>query len=184
MTYIDEITDELSPNCKSSADDTSLFSVVHNINSSAAELNNDLAKISYWAHQWKMSFNLDPSKKGQEVIFSRKVKKDSHPPSTFNYNIVYPAASYKLLAIILDNRLSFEEHLRLVFGKTNKTIGLLRKLQCLISRFLISVSVSLFTIYIKLLSDLLLIMVTLYMNNRFIISPFTIKYNMSNITNA
>ena len=38
------------------------------------------------------------------------------------------------LGIILDNRLSFEEHLRLVFSKINRTIGLLRKLQCLIPR--------------------------------------------------
>ena len=29
------------------ADDTSLFSVVHNVNSSAAELNNGLGKISH-----------------------------------------------------------------------------------------------------------------------------------------
>ena len=38
------------------------------------------------------------------------------------------------LGIVLDSRLSFEEHLRLVSGKINKTIGLLRKLQCLIPR--------------------------------------------------
>ena len=53
--------------------------MVYNRDSSAAEINNDLAKISHWAHQWKMSFNPDPSKRAAEVIFSRKVNKDSHP---------------------------------------------------------------------------------------------------------
>ena len=45
----------------------------HNGDSSAAELKNDLAKISHWVTQWKMSFNPDPSKQAQEVIFSRNV---------------------------------------------------------------------------------------------------------------
>ena len=70
----------------------------------------------------------------QEVIFSRKVNKDSQPPLTFNNSIVYQATSQKHLGIILHNRLTFKEHLGLVFSKTNRTISLLRKLQCLISR--------------------------------------------------
>ena len=83
----------MSSNVKLFADDTSLFSVVHNIDSFAAQLNNDLANLSHWAYQWKMSFNLDPSKQAEEVTFSRKVNKDSHPPFTFNNNIVYQATS-------------------------------------------------------------------------------------------
>ena len=56
---------------------------MHNIDSAAAELNNELAKISNRVQKWKMCFNPDPSKQGQEVIFSRKVNKDPHPPLTF-----------------------------------------------------------------------------------------------------
>ena len=58
----------------------------------------------------------------------------SPPPFTSNKNIVYQATSKKHLDIIFDNRLSFEEHLRLVVSKINRTLGLLRKLQCLIPR--------------------------------------------------
>ena len=60
--YINNLAEELLSNTKLFAGDTSLFSVVHNIDSSAAELNNDLAKISHWEQQWKVSFNRDPSK--------------------------------------------------------------------------------------------------------------------------
>ena len=81
MIYINELADELSRNAKLFADDTSLFSVKHNI--AKAERNNDLAKISCRVQKWKMSFNPDHSKQGQEVIFSRKVNKDPHPPLTF-----------------------------------------------------------------------------------------------------
>ena len=51
--------------------------LVHNANTTAKELNNDLVKISRSAYQWKMSFNPDPSKQAQEVIFSRKTKKNT-----------------------------------------------------------------------------------------------------------
>ena len=74
---INDLTDGLSSNAKLFADRTSLFSVVHNANTTAKELNNDLVKISRWAYQWKMSFNPDPSKQAQEVIFSRKTKKNT-----------------------------------------------------------------------------------------------------------
>ena len=52
----------------------------HDITTSANELNNDLKNISDWAFQWKMSFNPDPGKQAQEVIFSRISKKVSHLP--------------------------------------------------------------------------------------------------------
>ena len=58
--------------CKLFADDTSLFSVVHDVSTSASDINSDLTLISNWAFQWKMSFNPDPSKQAQGIIFSRK----------------------------------------------------------------------------------------------------------------
>ena len=40
-----------------------LFSVIHDVNSSPIDLNEDLDKINNWAYQWKVRFNPDPSKK-------------------------------------------------------------------------------------------------------------------------
>ena len=114
-------------NAKLFADDTSLFSVIHDSHTSALELNNDLVQINRWAFQWKMSFNPDPKKQVQEVIFSWKSKATSHPPLVFNNNNVMQAASHKHLGIILDTRLSFEKNLEAVLCKINKTIGLIRK---------------------------------------------------------
>ena len=54
---INDLADHLSSNVKPFADDTSLFSVVHDVNPSARELNDDLKKINKLAFQWKMSFN-------------------------------------------------------------------------------------------------------------------------------
>ena len=39
------------------------------------------------AFQWKMNLNPDQSKQSQEVIFSRKSMKATHPPLVFNNNV-------------------------------------------------------------------------------------------------
>ena len=132
--YINDLSDDLSTNAKLFADDTSLFSVVRDINTSAAHLNNDLWKISNWAFQWKMSFNHDPSKQAQEVIFSRKHQKMSHPSVYFNNNPIESVSSQKHLGMILDSKLNFQEHIKNIITKVNKTAGLLQKLQNVLSR--------------------------------------------------
>ena len=104
--------------------------VIHDMyNVSAGKLNEDLKKISEWAFQWKIVFNPDASKQGQEVIFSRKIKKKTHPPLVFNIAIVSQTNSQKHLDVTLDLKLTFEEHLLNVFKTVNRTIGLMRKLQ-------------------------------------------------------
>ena len=86
LIYINDLSDDLSTNAKLVADDIYLFSVVRDINTSAAHLNNDLRRISNWAFQWKMSFNPGPSTQAQEVIFSRKHQKISRLSINFNNN--------------------------------------------------------------------------------------------------
>ena len=134
LVYINDLADGLSSNTALFADDTSLFSVVHNVNTTPNELNDDLVKISGWAYQWKMSFNSDPSKQAQEAIFSRKTKKDFHPPLAFNNNNVLETDLQKPLGIVLNSRLSFEDHLKMILNQANKTIGLLRKLHNILPR--------------------------------------------------
>ena len=56
-----------------------MFSVVHDINTSASDLNEDLEKIGNWVFQWKINFNPDPNKQVQEIIFSRKKTAPVHP---------------------------------------------------------------------------------------------------------
>ena len=81
-----------------------------------------------------MSFNPEPSKQAQEVIFSRKLKNVSHPPLVFNNANVSLFKSQKHLGILLDSKLTFEEHYKSILSKTNRTIGLLHKLQGLLPR--------------------------------------------------
>ena len=84
LIYINDLPNELKSNVKLFADDTSLFTIVKDINESASILNNDLLLISKWAFNWKMLFNPDPTKPAQEVIFSKKKKTQTHPTISLN----------------------------------------------------------------------------------------------------
>ena len=54
--FIFDLSDDLKTNIKLLLDDISLFSVVHNMNTSTVNLNNDLSKIRNWAIQRKIKF--------------------------------------------------------------------------------------------------------------------------------
>ena len=81
-----------------------------------------------------MSFNPDPLKQAQEVIFSRKITKTNHPTLIFNDNPAHQVALQKHLGVFLDCKLNFEEHRKTIVNKINKTIGLLRKFQNFLPR--------------------------------------------------
>ena len=62
-----------------------------------------------------MSFNPDTSKQDQKVIFSRKIKKkECYPTFAFSNNNVSSINSHNHLGMVLDNRLSFEDHSKIV----------------------------------------------------------------------
>ena len=103
LIYINDLSDNLASKPKLFADDTSLFFVVKNVDVSNIGLNNDLKKIGEWALQWKMSFNPDPNKQAQELIFSRKVQTTNHPPLFFNENVVPKTTLQKYLGMFLDS---------------------------------------------------------------------------------
>ena len=83
-----------------------------------------------------MSFNPDPNKQIQEVLFSCKIQKSSqnHLILILNNNIVKQSLTQKHLRMFLDTKLAFQEHFKSVFSKVKKTIGLLRKLHNILLR--------------------------------------------------
>ena len=128
------MSDNLSSNPELFPDDTSLFLVVHDINQSGINLNDDLDKISKWAFQWKMSFNPDTNKQAQEIISSHRLQKPNHASLTFHGTSITQSEMKKHLEMFLDSKLDFKEHIQNVFNKVSKTIGLLRKLQKILPR--------------------------------------------------
>ena len=54
-----------------------------------------------------MSFNPDPSKQAQKVLFSSKLQKKSRPSIDFNNNPIKQVSSQKHLGMILNTKLNF-----------------------------------------------------------------------------
>ena len=77
LIYINDSSENPVLNPKLFADETSLFSLILDKDLSAKHLNDDLNRMNNWAFQWEMSFNPDPNKQTQEVLFSRKIQKPS-----------------------------------------------------------------------------------------------------------
>ena len=115
-----------------------MFSVVSDPSNTSQKLNNDLHKVSLWAYKWKMSFNSDPSKQAQEVIFSWKINKVHHPPLLFNNSTIQQISSQKHLGIHLDEELTFKHHVNEKINKANKGIGIIRKLNNILHRSALS----------------------------------------------
>ena len=128
LIYINDLSDNLISVAKLFADDTSLFSTVHDINKSATDLNRDLNTIKNWPFQWRMSFNPDPNKQATEVVFSHKRKTVVHPALFFNQSPVAIEPLQKHLGLILDKRLNFKYHLNDKISKAMKGIGLIKRL--------------------------------------------------------
>ena len=80
-----------------------------------------------------MSFNLDRTKQAQEIIFSRKRNATTHPPLFSNNSEILLGSNQKHLGLTLDSKLSFNEHINDKIHQVNKGVGLLRKLQTILS---------------------------------------------------
>ena len=76
-----------------------------------------------------MSFNPDPSKQAQEVIFSRKINKVYHPPILFNNSTVQQISFKKHLGIHLDKGLTFKHHIDEI-----RALRIIRKLDNILPR--------------------------------------------------
>ena len=81
-----------------------------------------------------MNFNPDPSKQTQELLLTRKISSKPYPSLNFNDNPVHRVQLQKHLGLFLDSKLSFDEHIQCILIKTHKIIGMIRKLQPVISR--------------------------------------------------
>ena len=81
-----------------------------------------------------MSFNPDLSKQAQEIKFSRRKMKSSHPSVYFNHILVSSISVQKHLGVLLDDKLIYKHHPKCVLNKVKKTIDLRLKFQQIFPR--------------------------------------------------
>ena len=97
LIYINDLSDDLTTNVKLFAGGTSLYSIVHKMNTSTIILKKDLKK----------SQTVQFSKQTQEVIFSRKLKKTNHIQVYFNHNSFQQVPSKEQLGMYQETKHNF-----------------------------------------------------------------------------
>ena len=75
-----------------------------------------------------MSFTPYKNKQAQEVVFSRKQPKPQHSQPLFNKTPVACSSSQKHLEIILDEKLSFTNHIKVKIQKAVIAINVIKSL--------------------------------------------------------
>ena len=75
-----------------------------------------------------MSFNPDQNKQAQEVIFSWKITKSSHPQISFKNMPVFSVNFQKHLGIYLDEKLKFSYLIEEKIWNAMQGVGIIRKL--------------------------------------------------------
>ena len=75
-----------------------------------------------------MSFNPDPTKSAEEIIFSHKRTRLVHPPLFFNNIEVKQVNDHKHLGLTLDSKLTFVNHISEKVSKALKGVGVIKYL--------------------------------------------------------
>ena len=126
LLYIADLPRLLQNELVGYADDSTLLCRIphpRDRSSVAASLNDDLAVISDWCSRWGMLAN--PSKtKG--MLISRMVE-PLFPDLVIDGSVVEMVLELKILGVILDSKLTFENQVRAIAATASMRVGILRK---------------------------------------------------------
>ena len=119
------------------ADDTNLFLSDKNLESLSRRVNIELCKISHWFKLNKLSLNI---KKTNYILFS---KKSFNMGNQFDIKIdntnVVKVFQTKFLGVIINEKLTWESHIKIIKNKISKGLGILLKIRsCVPCRVLIN----------------------------------------------
>ena len=113
------------------ADDTNLFLSGHNLDMMDTIINQELKEISEWLKVNKLSLNI---KKTHYMIFTTKRKRLVDVSLQIDGHIINETDSTKFLGVIIDNKLSWKNHIKHVVGKVSRGIGMILKARKLLNQ--------------------------------------------------
>ena len=119
------------------ADDPNLFISDSNIGNLFETMNEELRKVANWVKASKLSFNISKTK--YSLFHSTRKRKDipnTLPPLHIDNVPVKREFVTKFLGVYLDENISWKHHINIVSTKVCKSIGILYRTRCILSKFL------------------------------------------------
>ena len=131
LIYINDIVNDIGSNIRLFADDTSLYIVVTDPDTSAELLTSDLVKTEDWAEKWLVTFQ---PPKTNSLVISRKVNKPAHPPLFMQNQQIKEVDSHKHLGLYFSNDGTWHHQIQYIKDKAWTRINTLRKLKFKLDR--------------------------------------------------
>ena len=112
------------------ADDTNVFVQGKNINKMFNIMNGELQKLAEWMCINKLSLNV---KKTEYMIFSLKRISVSEKQIVLNGIPIERVKMFKFLGVLIDEHLTWDQHVLFIKNKIAKGLGVLYKAKCLLN---------------------------------------------------
>ena len=106
------------------ADDTNLFSSGTDLPAMANNINYELEQISLWLKVNKLSLNV---KKTHYMVFTNKKSRTANLKISIDNQIIDEVCQTKFLGVMIDNKLTWKNHISYICGKISREIGMLIK---------------------------------------------------------
>lgn len=122
VIFINDLPDTVKNNSQVYlyADDTKVYKIVENV-SDCLNLQEDLDEIKKWSEKWLLSFHPDKSKQlriGNTSVVNKNYRM---------YENITRSRVEKDIGVIIDDQLTFSEHLAEKINRANRIVGLIRR---------------------------------------------------------
>lgn len=108
------------------ADDTSLFETHKNFSICCKRIQASLDSILNWSHQWRVKFH--PDKCTYTIFSNRQIPPQLTSPLTLGLFSLKQNPTPTVLGLVIDNKLTFKEHLQKTLASASRKLNLLRKI--------------------------------------------------------
>ncbi len=126
LVFVNDLVKDIQTNIRLFADDTSLFHSITDSHTTELLLNQDLQKISDWATQWLMIFNV---LKNEVMTLSLRRNRPPQPPLFFNGTPLKEVTEHTHLGLTLSSNMSWKSHVDRVCLRAGQRNNILRKLK-------------------------------------------------------
>jgi hypothetical protein len=179
LIYINDIANSITKsNLKLFADDSNLFIVSNDYQQLMSIANSELKNVSNWLNANKLHMNYDKTNymifkpKSQVIIDSGTVPSAPFDKLIVGNNVINEIESTKYLGVVIDNKLSWAEHVKHLISKLSSILGIMYRL-----KYILPLNCKR-NIFNSLVYPNLIYCVEVYANTtKFILNPLIIKCN-------